>query len=144
MADMIVCKPQLLLESLTSDRRALVVQSTVENKWWTLPLNASIWPKHHHCGVTHGCDCLLWRQTGTDVTGGSGEASRRRAPASFRAPLFEWLQGNFSSAMISLLSMPMQRLKNSQATFWTFLLLPTKHPQREFMCHNKLDSPAGD
>lgn len=52
MADMIVCKPQLRLESLTSDRRELAVQSTVEYKPVDSASNASIFSKHNHCDVT--------------------------------------------------------------------------------------------
>lgn len=75
MADMIVRKPQLRLESLTSDHRALVVQSTVKNKLVDPAANASIFPKHNHCNVTHSSDRLLKKEIGTSVTGGRGEWS---------------------------------------------------------------------
>lgn len=45
MADIIVCKPQLRLKSMTSDHRALVVQSTVEFELVDPASNASICDK---------------------------------------------------------------------------------------------------
>lgn len=59
IADMIVCKPQLCLESLTSDHRALVVQSTVQNELVDPASNASICSKHNNCNVTYSSNRLL-------------------------------------------------------------------------------------
>lgn len=59
IADMIVCKPQLRLQSLASDHRALVVQSTVENKLVEPASDAYISQKHNHCNVTLSSNRLL-------------------------------------------------------------------------------------
>lgn len=73
MADIIVCKPQLCLESMTSDHRALVVQSTVEFELVDPASNASICPKHNCCNVTHSSERLQQNEIGT--SGGRRERS---------------------------------------------------------------------